>query len=243
MSLMPSQFRKIAEMKLRRSFTLIELLVVIAIIAVLVALLLPALKQARNLAQAVVCGSQLRQNGQAFELYGLENNNYFPPAYRLPSYNKVWLDWIFKREIWDTSRAKQVSLCPSIEFKSDPSVRAITYGYDYLFKGWFISDDEHPGVFITNKMDKAVSPSTCPMVCCAAYYLIWPSRWGFTSGGTTHPEYPHHASSNTLFVDGHASPMTRDRLEETDKPQPTQWPLFPEQIYNDNKDRWYALPH
>jgi prepilin-type N-terminal cleavage/methylation domain-containing protein/prepilin-type processing-associated H-X9-DG protein len=222
-----------------KGFTLIELLVVVAIIAVLVALLLPALQNVRDVAKQAVCASNLRQTGLAFGLYGEENNSYFPPAYREQIYNKVWLDWIFKREIWDAGLSKRVSLCPSIEFVPHPSIRPITYGYDYLWKGWFIHPDE-PSVFVTNKIDQAASPSTCPMVCCAVDYLVWPSRWGFTY--PFHPPlYPHQLSSNTLFVDGHAASMTPDRLEETDVPQPQNWQLYPGQV--ENKDRWNALPH
>jgi prepilin-type N-terminal cleavage/methylation domain-containing protein/prepilin-type processing-associated H-X9-DG protein len=231
----------------RRSFTLIELLVVVAIIAVLVAVLLPALAAAREMARRSVCGSQQRQIGLAFGLYGQENNNYFPPAYR--DYNKVWLDWIFTRDIWDTrhvggmSHFNQPSLCPSIEYKDDPSlVRPITYGYDYLFKGWFISTTDHPGVFITNKIDQAATPSTCPMVCCAGYYLVWPTLWGFTSNGAYMPRYPHQSSANALFVDGHVTAQDRYTLEDQKRLpyQPQNWILYPNQI--DNKDRWNALP-
>ncbi|MFB3894385.1 MAG: type II secretion system protein [Phycisphaerae bacterium] len=56
-----------------RAFTLIELLVVIAIIALLVAILLPSLRQARNLASEVVCSSNLHAVGQAFAMYGGAN--------------------------------------------------------------------------------------------------------------------------------------------------------------------------
>lgn len=59
----------------KRSFTLIELLVVIAIIAILAALLLPALQQGRKRGQAISCASNLGQCGKQIQLYLGEYQN------------------------------------------------------------------------------------------------------------------------------------------------------------------------
>jgi prepilin-type N-terminal cleavage/methylation domain-containing protein/prepilin-type processing-associated H-X9-DG protein len=70
-------------MRLRRSsgFTLVELLVVIGIIAVLVAMLLPALKRARQSAVMTQCMSNHKQIMTAVQMYARENNNYLPAQY------------------------------------------------------------------------------------------------------------------------------------------------------------------
>ena len=59
-------------MRSRKGFTLIELLVVIAIIALLVALLMPSLKQARENAHRVACVNNLRQIGTAMMNYAAD---------------------------------------------------------------------------------------------------------------------------------------------------------------------------
>ncbi len=64
-------------MRKQHGFTLIELLVVIAIIALLMAILMPALSRVKKQVKAVVCQTQLKQLGLALEMYADDNDGHF----------------------------------------------------------------------------------------------------------------------------------------------------------------------
>src|SRR5215469_15522684 len=83
-------------MKIRRGFTLIELLVVIAIIAVLVAMLLPVLSNAKRKAAQVACVNNQKQIAIGVKMYVEDNNGSFPGiASRTYGYHPP--DWIYWR--------------------------------------------------------------------------------------------------------------------------------------------------
>ena len=75
---------------MKKYFTLVELLVVLAIIAILAAMLLPALGQTKSIALRSQCISNQRQITAALFAYGSDNRNQGPEWYALPSSCKRW---------------------------------------------------------------------------------------------------------------------------------------------------------
>ena len=89
----------------RSAFSLIELIVVIGIIAVLIALLLPALHKSRQQALSVQCKSNLHQIGQMLIIYANNNQGwiYPPSAGAIPGRprEEYWPNLVFKPPIWN----------------------------------------------------------------------------------------------------------------------------------------------
>lgn len=86
----------------RRAFTLIELLVVIAIIALLLAILVPSLQNARELARRAFCGNNSKDMGLGVQFYAQDNNDVIPPAWvdRYPPKKEWQADGNGKEHPW-----------------------------------------------------------------------------------------------------------------------------------------------
>lgn len=116
-----------------RAFTLVELLIVVAIIGLLIALLLPGLKRARDQSRLSICLNNLRSQGMAIHGYANDHADHLPPRYLLWSHDSPdtapwlinrFLAWYEKApfpQIPDTTlhRPTGVWRCPDVSIEDD----------------------------------------------------------------------------------------------------------------------------
>jgi prepilin-type N-terminal cleavage/methylation domain-containing protein/prepilin-type processing-associated H-X9-DG protein len=210
-------------------FTLIELLVVIAVIAVLMAILVPALGRAREQAKRIKCFANMRQMGLAQQVYLQDYDYHLPPSScRITDPNGHWL-----RILATFIHEDLLFQCPSDRAKDfvdwdrplleQPDCRYSSYAVNALL------DPVHYRYGARHNKYNRTTSIQHPQHC------IWiseaPDRDNFNLADHIHPEtwegsidyakqfiaYDRHTgTSNYLFVDGHVENL---KIEQT-----YQWP-------------------
>lgn len=206
----------------RHAFTLIELLVVIAIISVLAALLLPAVKDARDSAQRVACVARLRQWGLAMHSYSNENEDRLPASYGATVF-PVWFDY----SAW----GQYVGMDPATDTvdsmirwgQQDPVARAMrncpVYPWgERRYRTWVIGYIANYAVlgaaaWQTKDMESFDRPGSWIVL---SDLLFDESKYGFSGAHYFVRMGRHHADgTNLLFLDGHLEWSRTDDITPT----------------------------
>ncbi len=210
----------------QRGFTLIELLVVIAIIALLAAMLLPALSRAKESARAVQCLNQMRQISLAMKLYADGHNDEFPRSQHsafahgqlpwgraiAPELGRDYVTW--------TNLLTGLYHCPS-----DPRKYAWSYGQNVYFE-LNPDDDDYVGSPETWRRTISVpKPSTTILDgensssesgSMGADHIM-AHFWTSAQEVTDVEQRRHRNRSNYNFVDGHAQARKFDSTFDPEK--------------------------
>ena len=187
---------------MKRTFTLIELLVVIAIIAILAAMLLPALATSQEKGRAANCLNNLRQLGIASKMYATDTKYLCPTKNDSHSWLKIFTD---------DGMDKKIFACDSDD--EDKTQDEITYSYgraEHLFGPYTTADDK---TYKARKEASFKTPASTVNACDASDYKFDVLK----SDGSLDTEANlkklvnlcHQNQANILFLDGHTE-ATRD---------------------------------
>lgn len=208
-------------MQRRGAFTLIELLVVISIIALLIALLLPALSQARRVSKELQCGADVRSLSTSSIAYAADNDGVLPDTSRQPSTDALIPQPYWMWDEWRDELEKNYGVQRSTWYYTDNEAwnRDLFYWWNtgnrdtawgmvmgrFYFAGTlvnsmgFTSSLLDPSVISTARKTFATHIEDTPV-----YSVVWTDltrRWPAGSASWTTPGDPDRRGANHLLTD------------------------------------------
>ena len=229
----PSSQRASGSAKRSFRFTLIELIVVIGIIAILVALLLPALKNARANAKRIDCVNRLKNMGSAFHMYAYDWNDYLPAgSSNYPSHTGAW--WIALGSYlgygnWETGAYPAISggtptlfWCPAVNGGNPPADADGSVG----IRGYAISLYISPGSADPDTFDDAAvryyntvsdlrkEPASAILSGDAYWAVTFGNYWSFTNYAQEYFRLRHLRRGNVLYIDAHVDGISESSIRQ-----------------------------